>query len=208
VYPLIDGDRCCFLACDFDKGSWILDALAFLEVCNSTGVPAGLERSRSGNGARVWVFFDGPVAATVARRLGTGLLRETMELRVEVDLTSYDRLFPSQDSVPEKGFGNLIALPLQGRSRTEGNAAFLDPATLEPWTDQWAFLSAIRRLPTDEAKIVGEAIRVTAGPGSTAAIGVKHSSEPGRLHRQLYPRASRACSLSTELACHPPWLPH
>jgi superfamily II DNA or RNA helicase len=179
VYPLIDGDRCCFLACDFGKGSWVLDALAFLEVCNSTGVPAGLERSRSGNGAHVWVFFDGPVEAAVARRLGTGLLRETMELRVEVDLTSYDRLFPSQDFVPEKGFGNLIALPLQGRSRKEGNAAFLNPATLEPWPDQWAFLSAIRRLPTDEAKIIGDAIRVTAGPGSTAGTGVTHSKRTG-----------------------------
>jgi superfamily II DNA or RNA helicase len=179
VYPLIDGDRCCFLACDFDKSSWILDALAFLEVCNSTGVPAGLERSRSGNGAHVWVFFDGQVEAAVARRLGTGLLRETMELRVEVDLTSYDRLFPSQDFVPQQGFGNLIALPLQGRSRKEGNSAFLDPATMEPWPDQWAFLSAIRRLPADEAKSIAEAIRIAAGPGSTAATAVAHSQRAG-----------------------------
>ena len=166
VYPLIDGDRCWFLACDFDKGSWLLDALAFLEVCNEVGVPACLERSRSGNGAHVWIFFDVPVEAAVARRLGTGLLRETMAVRVEIDLTSYDRLFPSQDFVPQKGFGNLIALPLQGRSRKQGNTVFLDPTTCEPWPDQWAFLSSTRRLPAGEAKSIGDALRVAAGPGS------------------------------------------
>lgn len=167
VYPLIDGDRCWFLATDFDKGSWLLDALAFLEVCNDVGVPACLERSRSGNGAHVWVFFSEPVEATVARRLGTGMLRETMAVRVEIDLTSYDRLFPSQDFVPQKGFGNLIALPLQGQSRRQGNAVFLDPTTCEPWRDQWAFLASIRRLPAAEAKSIGDALRVVAGPGST-----------------------------------------
>jgi hypothetical protein len=108
LYPLIDGDRCWLLACDFDKGSWMLDALAFVGVCAEVGVPAVLERSRSGNGAHVWIFFDRPVAASTARRLGTGLLRETMAVRAEVDLGSYDRLFPSQDFVPQRGFGNLI----------------------------------------------------------------------------------------------------
>ena len=110
--------------------------------------------------------FEEPVEAAVARRLGTGLLRETMALRAEIDLTSYDRLFPSQDFVPQKGFGNLIALPLQGMSRKQGNAAFLDPTTMEPWPDQWAFLAAIGRLSVADARSVGNAIRVAAGPGS------------------------------------------
>ncbi|MDA8358049.1 MAG: DEAD/DEAH box helicase family protein [Actinomycetota bacterium] len=177
VYPLFVGDRCWFLACDFDKGSWALDALAFLDVCNDVGVPACLERSRSGNGAHVWVFFEEPVEAAVARRLGSGLLRETMALRAEVDLTSYDRLFPSQDFVPQKGFGNLIALPLQGQSRKQGNAVFLDPARLEPWPDQWAFLAAIRRLPLVDAKSIGDGFRVAAGPGS---VGPTTMSRPRR----------------------------
>ena len=146
VYPLIDGDKCRFLACDFDKGSWTLDALAFLGVCAEVGVPAVFERSRSGNGAHVWIFFEQPVAASTARRLGTGLLRETMAVRAEVDLGSYDRLFPSQDFVPQKGFGNLIALPLQGQCRKAGTTVFLDPTTMVPWEDQWAFLASIRRL--------------------------------------------------------------
>ena len=181
VYPLIDGDRCHFLACDFDKGSWLLDALAFLEVCDGAGVPVCLERSRSGNGAHVWIFLEEPVEAAVARRLGTGLLRETMAVRVEVDLTSYDRLFPSQDFVPQKGFGNLIALPLQGRSRKQGNAVFLDPTTREPWPDQWAFLASIRRLPAAEARSIGDTLRVAAGPGSAGAAfitGAKRSGPP------------------------------
>ena len=179
VYPLIDGDRCCFLACDFDKGTWLLDALAFLEACNDNGVPACLERLRSGNGAHVWIMFEEPVEAAVARRLGTGLLRETMAVRVEVDLTSYDRLFPSQDFLPQKGFGNLIALPLQGRSRKQGNTVFLDPATMEPWLDQWAFLADIRRLPAADAKTIGDSLRVTAGPGSAGPASRARSRRPG-----------------------------
>jgi hypothetical protein len=156
----------------------LLDALAFLEVCDEVGVPACLERSRSGNGAHVWIFFAEPVEASVARRLGTGLLRETMAVRVEIDLTSYDRLFPSQDFVPQKGFGNLIALPLQGRSRKQGNAVFLDPTTREPWPDQWAFLASIRRLPAAEAKSIGDSLRVVAGPGS-AREAPWRSKRPG-----------------------------
>jgi superfamily II DNA or RNA helicase len=178
LYPLIEGDRCRLMACDFDKGSWLLDSLAFLEVCNDVGVPACLERSRSGNGAHVWIFFDDLVEASVARRLGTGLLRETMALRAEIDLTSYDRLFPSQDFVPQRGFGNLIALPLQGQSRKQANTVFVDPSTLQPWPDQWKFLSSIRRLSASDTKSIGDAIRVATGPGSTVRASLRQSRRP------------------------------
>jgi superfamily II DNA or RNA helicase len=177
VYPLIEGDRCWFLACDFDKGSWALDSLAFLEVCAQVGVPAALERSRSGNGGHVWIFFERPIAASAARRLGVGLLRETMELRAEVDLGSYDRLFPSQDFVPDKGFGNLIALPLQGRCRKHDTTVFLDPTTLEPWDDQWTFLASIRRLSIEDTESIGEALKVEVGPGT--GIGRCRVARPG-----------------------------
>ena len=114
VYPLLKDDTCWFLAADFDGGTWALDAVAFLGVCQRRGVPAALERSRSGDGAHVWTFFATAVSATSARRLGTALLRETMVSRAEMDLDSYDRFFPSQDFLPKGSFGNLIALPLQG----------------------------------------------------------------------------------------------
>ncbi len=100
-----------------------------------------------------------------------------MALRAEVDLASYDRLFPSQDFVPQKGFGNLIALPLQGRCRKEGTTVFIDPATLEPWQDQWAFLDSIRRLSAADAKSIGEDMRVEAGPGTGSLP--RRSARPG-----------------------------
>ena len=125
VYPLLKDDTCWFLACDFDKEGWTLDALAFLNVCKEYGVPAYLERSRSGNGGHVWIFFSVPVPATSARQLGIRLLKEIMVLRAEMDLASYDRFFPSQDFLPRAGFGNLIALPLQKKCRALGNTEFL-----------------------------------------------------------------------------------
>jgi hypothetical protein len=146
VYPLLKDDTCWFVACDFDKQGWALDALAFLNICKDYGVPAYLERSRSGNGGHVWIFFSAPVAATLARQLGIRLLTETMVTRAEMDLAGYDRFFPSQDFLPRAGFGNLIALPLQKKCRTLGNTEFLntDESELRPWPDQWSFLSRIK----------------------------------------------------------------
>ena len=117
LYPLLRNDRCHLLACDFDGGTWALDALAYLDACRAAGLPAVLERSRSGDGGHVWVFFAGPVPAASARKVGAAMLRQAMASRVEIDLSSYDRLFPSQDTMPSGSFGNLIALPLHGRSR-------------------------------------------------------------------------------------------
>ena len=165
VYPLLRGDTCTLLACDFDGGSWVLDALAYLDGCHGAGVPAALERSRSGDGAHVWVFFDGAVAAATARSLGASLLREAMAARAELDLSSYDRFFPSQDFMPKGSFGNLIALPLQGERLSHGATAFLDPTTLEPWPDQWAFLSSVARLAPDAATSLANSRRpIQAGP--------------------------------------------
>ena len=146
IYPLLRGDQCALLVCDFDRGTWALDALAYLDACHANGVPAALERSRSGNGAHVWVFFDGLVAATDARAMGAALLRLAMTARAELDLSSYDRFFPSQDFLPKAGFGNLIALPLHGECVERGTTVFLNPATMEPWPDQWALLSSVARM--------------------------------------------------------------
>ena len=164
LYPLLDGDRCWWLAADFDGPAAMLDALAYLKAARSLAVPAALEVSRSGVGAHAWVFFTGPVPAETARRLGTGLLREAMALRGQMDLASYDRLFPSQNVLPAGGMGNLIAAPLHGRSRRDGATVFLDLATLEPREDQWAFLSALGRMsPREVARAADKAGRVTVG---------------------------------------------
>ena len=145
LYPLLPDDSCWFVAVDFDKGGWREDAAACLEACRRLSLPAALERSRSGNGAHLWLFFDEPLPASLSRRLASHVLTETMERRPHVGLDSYDRLFPNQDTMPQGGFGNLIALPLQKAARQHANSVFLDEA-LEPWPDQWSFLATVRRV--------------------------------------------------------------
>ena len=158
IYPLMVDETCWFLAADFDKQSWQRDALAFLTTCREKGVPAALERSRSGNGGHVWIFFSEPVLASEARKLGAHLLTETMERCPDLGFESYDRLFPSQDTMPTGGFGNLIALPLQNGPRHNGNSVFADDG-LRPYDDQWAFLSSLRRMSGAEvANLVEQAV--------------------------------------------------
>ena len=157
LYPLLEGDRCCWLAADFDGPGAMLDALAYLKAARAVGAPAALEVSRSGVGAHVWVFFTDPVPAAAARQLGTGLVREAIGLRGRMDLGCYDRLFPSQNALAVGGIGNLIAAPLHGKSRWDGATVFLDLATLEPHEDQWAYLSTLDRLtPRQVARLARE----------------------------------------------------
>jgi superfamily II DNA or RNA helicase len=164
LYPLLDGDRCWWLAADFDGSAAMLDALNYVKAARALGIPVGLEVSRSGTGAHAWVFFTAPVPAETARRLGTGLLREAMALRGQMSLASYDRLFPSQDTLPASGVGNLIAAPLYGKSRRDGTTVFLDPATMEPHEDQWAFLSMLgRATPREAAAAASRAGKISTG---------------------------------------------
>src|SRR5215469_14999497 len=159
VYPLQRDETCWFLATDFDKKTWEYDALAFLETCREFNVPAALERSRSGKGGHIWIFFDRALPAITARKLGCVLLTRTMERRHQVGLDSYDRFFPNQDTLPKGGFGSLIALPLQFAPRKLGNSVFID-ADFNSYPDQWQFLSTIRRMAGDAAEeIVAEAQR-------------------------------------------------
>ncbi len=153
VYPMLPDETCWFLAADFDKASWQDDARAFLETCSMFNVPAALERSRSGNGGHVWMFFTEPVPAAQARQMGTFLLSQTMEHRPEIGLDSYDRFFPSQDTLPRGGFGNLIALPLQKKPRENGNSVFVNEHFI-PYEDQWAFLASLHRMTRAEVQAV------------------------------------------------------
>jgi hypothetical protein len=177
IYPLLTDETCWLLAIDFDKKSWEQDALAFLTTCQELNVPAALERSRSGNGAHVWIFFDRAVAAATARKLGCAILTRTMERRHQVGLDSYDRFFPNQDTMPKGGFGNLIALPLQRHPRRQGNSVFLD-SELRPYPDQWRFLETVQRMPVAAAEaLVMEAQR------KGDLIGVRISRSSSRLLR-------------------------
>src|SRR5207302_5677794 len=110
-----------------------------------------LERSRSGNGGHVWFFFHEALPSSLARKMGSHILTETMENRPEIGMDSYDRIFPNQDTLPRGGFGNLIALPLQKQARERGNTVFLDENFL-PYADQWAFLASIRRINRHRAE--------------------------------------------------------
>jgi superfamily II DNA or RNA helicase len=142
VYPMLADNTCSFLAADFDEGEWRRDVFAFRETCQRHKIPVAIERSRSGNGAHAWIFFEESIPAASARRLGAFLITDTMDRVPDIGFGSYDRLFPSQDTMPAGGFGNLIALPLQGLARTSGNSMFIDESC-SPYLDQWTFLSAI-----------------------------------------------------------------
>lgn len=176
LYPMLDGDRCHWLAADFDGPTGMLDALAYLKAARSRGVSAALEMSRSGAGAHAWIFFTGAVPAAHARQLGTGLLREAMTMSGQMSLSSYDRLFPSQDLLHSGGIGNLIAAPLHGLHRKIGTTVFLDLATLEPHADPWTYLSSLDRVsPADLTRInrslgavrVGTSVSRLQSPTST-----------------------------------------
>jgi hypothetical protein len=159
IYPLLQDETCWFLAVDFDKTTWAQDAIAFLGTCSMWNIPAYLERSRSGNGAHVWIFLHQPLKASLVRKMGAAVLTRTMEQRHQLGLDSYDRFFPNQDTMPKGGFGNLIALPLQHFPRTAGNSIFLQES-LEPYEDQWAALASVQRLKSAVVEeIVAEAER-------------------------------------------------
>ena len=157
LYPLFPDGTCWFLVFDFDnhdeeaepsKG-WEQEVNALRQMCTILGVDTLVERSRSGRGAHVWIFFSDPIQASKARKFGEALLRKGAESVSLKNFTYYDRMMPMQDSLPEGKLGNLIALPLQGRALRNGNSAFVD----ESWNtykDQWKRLRETRKLSEKE----------------------------------------------------------
>ena len=173
IYPLLPDDTCYFLAVDFDEAEWRDDARAFVQSCHELNVPVALEISRSGNGAHAWIFFDRNVSAYDARRLGAAIISHACERTRQLALSSYDRLFPNQDYMPKGGFGNLIALPLQKRARAKNNSVFVDES-LEPHSDQWAFLASIQRMsPGDIEPAIIRAM------GNRDPVGVAYVEDEG-----------------------------
>ena len=157
LYPTRKDNTCCFLCTDFDDKScehgYKNDVLAFVNVCKTWNAPCYIERSRSGNGAHVWIFFDTPVTAYKARKLGNAILTEAMNCDVHLSFKSYDRFFPNQDTLPEGGLGNLVALPLQGMARRKGNSVFVDE-DFNAYADQWKMLSQMHKLSEVELDLL------------------------------------------------------
>nr|WP_078487669.1 DEAD/DEAH box helicase [Solemya velesiana gill symbiont] len=149
LYPLLQDNICYLLAADFDKGNWKEEVKAMFRACAKYSVPHAIEISRSGNGAHLWIFFKNRIPANEARLLGFGLLDAAMEIYPNLSFDSYDRLFPNQDILPEGGFGNLIALPLQREARRSGNSSFVD-TELNVIDDQWQHLTQIKKLSKRE----------------------------------------------------------
>ena len=157
LYPIRKDNTCSFLCTDFDDKScehgYKNDVLAFVNVCKTWNVPCYIERSRSGNGAHVWIFFETPVTAFKARKLGNAILTEAMSCDAHLSFKSYDRFFPNQDTLPEGGLGNLVALPLQGMARRKGNCVFVDE-DFNAYADQWEMLSQIHKLSEVELDLL------------------------------------------------------
>lgn len=206
LYPLLNNHTCYFLACDFDDDGWTLDSLAYLQACQKYQIPVYLERSRSGNGGHAWIFFSEAVPAISVRQLGMRLLRITMEFRGEMDLGSYDRFFPNQDYMPKGGFGNLIALPLQKKSRSLGNSEFLNTEGKEwiPFSDQWEFLSKVKRLNNLQVEALLEIIpEVHLGTESLAIVSEnvrKKNPAPNKI------KCVRDAAVNLEKSGIPPWM--
>lgn len=163
IYPLTEDEHCYFLAMDFDGSSWEDDIVAVRAVCKKHEIPILVERSRSGLGGHVWFFFKEKVRAVLARKFGTFLLNGAMQMRHSIRFSAYDRLFPNQDYMPKGGFGNLIALPLQGMARRRGNSVFVDE-NFVPYSDQWQVLSSVSRIDVEKLKEWTDILSVYSAP--------------------------------------------
>ncbi len=148
VYPLLQDNTSWFLVADFDKENWKKEATAFLNTCTKSNIPAYLERSRSGNGGHVWIFFEQPYPAIRSRKIFISILEQSGAFSMFDKSSSFDRLFPNQDFLSGKGFGNLIALPFFKPTLEKGNSCFISPDNFEPIADQWAFLNEIKKIST------------------------------------------------------------
>lgn len=160
LYPILPDNTSYFLSADFDGKTWNKETIAFIDVCIKVGLSAYLERSRSGNGGHVWIFFSEPYPCYKSRQIGLELIRRAFDLSEFEKEVSFDRLFPNQDTLSQGGFGNLIALPFQGRSMVQGNTVFIDWGTSNPFLDQWKFLEEAKRHSAQEMNAVYQSLFV------------------------------------------------
>ena len=184
IYPLMHDNTCHFLALDFDKATWEEDSLAFYQTCHNHSVPATRERSRSGFGCHVWIFFSEPLPSALARNLGTMLLHDSLRTRPEIGLESFDRMFPNQDTLPRGGFGNLIALPLQKKARELGNTLFVDEFGKD-YPDQWLHLSTLARLTLAQVQDLLDSHGCSENTAHILAVSEDRSTYPKEVSLEL-----------------------
>ena len=196
LYPMLSDETCYLLALDFDDANWQDCARAIADVCRAHSIPFALERSRSGQGAHVWLFFAEAIPCAKARRLGDALLTAAMDTCGGISFIAYDWMFPNQDTLPAGGFGNLIALPLQGQARRQDNSIFLNDS-LTPYPDPWAFLSTVRTLLPGHV----DALLSELSPGRPSLGALAEPAEIAGTH------ASRADNTQTATNSHTPWKP-
>ncbi|HRE62835.1 MAG TPA: DEAD/DEAH box helicase family protein [Ferruginibacter sp.] len=174
IYPLLSDNTTWFLAADFDKDNWVNDSRKFLKVCNEKGIPAYMERSRSGKGGHVWIFFEQPYLAIRSRKIFISILEQASAFSIFDKGSSFDRLFPNQDYLSGKGLGNLIALPLFKKTFEQGNSCFLDAETLQPIKEQFEFLKNIKRVSISELDKLYQSV-------STSTISTHPKASNGKL---------------------------
>lgn len=176
MYPLLKENTSWFIVADFDKENWATDCRKFITLCKDKGIPAYLERSRSGKGGHVWIFFDKPYPAIKSRRVMTDLLEQTGIVSIFDKSTSFDRLFPNQDVHSGKGMGNLIALPLNKQALDQGNCSFVND-NLVPFQDQWKFLRTVQKVTKPQFDEIYKALESGKSPVA--------STESNNLHIRL-----------------------
>jgi len=150
IYPILPDNTSYFIAADFDEANWKSDSQRFVVECSKVNLEAYIEISRSGNGAHVWIFFENTYPCWKSRAMILEIIRKTFNYSEFDKEISFDRLFPNQDTITDGGFGNLIALPLQGERVLHGATIFCDNTSLLPYQDQWEFLQNIHRHTTIE----------------------------------------------------------
>ncbi len=158
IYPILPENTSYFIAADFDGENWLADSKLYLKACAKVGLSVYLERSRSGNGGHVWIFFSESYPCYKSRQITLELIRKAFHISEFEKEVSFDRLFPNQDTLSKAGFGNLIALPFQGKSVANNNSVFIDPESTKPFPDQWKFLENIKRHPITELDSIHQSL--------------------------------------------------
>ena len=163
IYPILADNTSYFIAADFDGENWLKDSKSFLQVCEEVKLSAYLERSRSGNGGHVWIFFSENYPCYKSRQIALELIRKAFHVSEFEKEVSFDRLFPNQDTLTGAGFGNLIALPLQDGSVTTDNAMFIDLETGKPFSNQWQLLATVKRHAISELDLIHQSLFADIG---------------------------------------------